>query len=331
MSKIDMKIDRTYGEYPLRPDQMADPITPVSDLFVIAHVGVPDIKSDENWSLSIDGYVESHAVLDIASLRSDFDKTIIEAVHKCAGSPRKPTVPTRQVANVRWGGVLLKDVLNALDILPEAQYLWGYGVDHGNFFGHTVDRYVKDVPVSRVRDYDILLAYEANGEPLSLKHGFPLRLVIPGYYGNNDVKWLDRLHFAEGRASGIFTTTFYNDELPDGKGTKPVWEIDPESVFVAPGDKAQLSAGAIDVWGWAWSNCEVQCVEVSADGGKSWSEAKLEPRRQWSRQRFSHRIHAGSPGPIKLVCRATDAKGQTQPKSGARNEYHALTIDVTDA
>ena len=74
----------------------------------------------------------------------------------------------------------------------------------------------------------------------------------------------------------------------------------------------------------------IRQVEVSADGGETWAQAHLEPRRQWSRQRFSHKFRTDSPGPIKLVCRATDAEGQTQPESGARNEYHTIAIDVTD-
>ena len=175
-----------------------------------------------------------------------------------------------------------------------------------------------------------MLVYELNGAPLPLEHGFPVRLIIPGYYGSNDVKWLDRLHFAEDRPSGLFTTTFYNDTLPDGKGSKPCWDIEPESIFVAPGDKDQLPAGDVNAWGWAWSNCEIRQVEVSADGGETWAQAHLEPRRQWSRQRFSHKIRIESPGPIKLVCRATDVEGHTQPEFGARNEYHTVAIDVTD-
>lgn len=331
MSQGKMKTDRICREYPLRPDQMVNRITSVFDLFVLAHVGIPDIETAEDWSLTIDGLVNSSINVDFTSLRRDFDKTVIEAVHKCAGNPRKPTVPTRQVANVRWGGVLLEDLLKSVDIQPEAQYLWSYGMDHGEYFGHAIDPYVKDVPRSRIDCGDVLLAYELNNEPLPLKHGFPLRLVIPGYYGNNDVKWLSRLHFAAARTPGPFTTIFYNDELPNGKGTKPCREIEPESIFVTPRNKVRLPVGEVLISGWAWSNCEVKSVEVSVDGGQTWSRADLESRRQQSWRRFNYRLYIERPRQVQLLCRATDVNAQTQPISGARNECHAITINLVVA
>lgn len=305
-----------------RPDEVVDPITPASKLFIIAHLGVPKV-SIEDWSLTVDGLVHNPTVFDFDAIKDDFEKVTIESVLKCSGSPRTPTTPTRQVANVVWGGALLSDVLRRVGIHGDAAFLWSFGLDHGEFFGHRADTYVKDMPLSRLQRGDVMLAYELNGEPLSLANGFPLRLVIPGYYGTNNVKWLKRLTLAPERAKGLFTTTFYDEPTT-------VWEVAPESMIVAPAKNARLPTGVVEVWGWSWSDCEIRQVEVSADNGKSWVMANLEPRRQQSWQRFSHAFRIDEPGQLKLACRATDIEGREQPETDARNKYHSLTIEVTD-
>jgi DMSO/TMAO reductase YedYZ molybdopterin-dependent catalytic subunit len=271
----------------------------------------------------VDGLVDHPTVFDIAAIKDDFEKATIEAVLKCSGSPHKPTIPTRQVANVVWGGALLSDVLGRVGTRDEAAFLWSFGLDRGEFFGHRADTYVKDMPLSRLQRGDVMLAYELNGEPLSLANGFPLRLVIPGYYGTNNVKWLKRLTLAPERAKDLFTTTFYNEPMP-------VWEVAPESMIVTPAKNSRLSNGAIEIWGWSWSDCEIRQVEVSADNGKSWETASLEPQHQKSWQRFSHSFRIDKPGQLKLVCRATDVEGRVQPERDARNRYHSLSIEVTD-
>jgi len=326
MSKIKTKLERGPSTYK-RPDQRVESITPTSELFVLAHLGFPDFDV-EDWTLTVDGLVDNPAVFDLAALQNGFDKRTIEAVLKCSGNPLKPTSPTRQVANVKWSGFFLSDVLNTVGIQLNATYLWAYGLDHGEFAGQHEKSYLKDLPLFRLQRGDIMLAYELNGEPLSLAHGLPLRLVVPGYYGNNNVKWLHRLRLTSERATGLFTTKLYNDPVADGEGHKPVWDVEPESMLVAPSKNSRLPVGDIDVWGWSWSNCEVRQVEVSVDGGESWAQANLEPCRQQSWQRFSHRFHIENPGQIKLVCRATDVDGRTQPESGARNKYHRVAIDV---
>jgi DMSO/TMAO reductase YedYZ molybdopterin-dependent catalytic subunit len=121
-------------------------------------------------------------------------KRIVEAVHQCCGNPLEPRVPTRRVANVRWGGVDLAALLDALESDRRARFLWSYGLDGGDFAGTACDHYVKDLPLERLAAGDVLLAYELNGAPLPAAHGFPVRLVVPGYYGTNSVKWLYALH-----------------------------------------------------------------------------------------------------------------------------------------
>ena len=167
-----------------------------------------------------------------------------------------------------------------------------------------------------------------SGEPLSVEHGFPLRLVIPGYYGTNSVKWLGALELTEKRSTGMFTTDLYND--PDGAGgTRPVWEAGPEAIIVAPKNHSTLRPGAVDVWGWAWSDKGVAKVEISADNGLTWLATRLGNRRQWSWQRFSGQCVMPREASLKLMARATDAEGASQPLRRARNAVHVINIRAT--
>jgi DMSO/TMAO reductase YedYZ molybdopterin-dependent catalytic subunit len=317
----------------LAPHQMTAPATATEDLFVLAHLGIPRVDP-ARWSLTIDGLVGRQRVLTLADLKQ-VPKQTIEAVHQCCGSPTEPTVPTRRVSNVRWGGVGLATLLGKLDIDPRAHFLWSYGLDGGHFADSACDWYVKDMPLQRLAAGGVLLAYELNGAPLPAEHGFPVRLVVPGYYGTNSVKWLWRLHFAEYRPDGMFTTRFYNDETSSddraaGIGPRrPVWAIAPESLIVAPAPDAEVAPGErVEIWGWAWSFHEVAAVEVSVDGGTTYARAELEPRRGWAWRRFSLAWRPTEVGETTLRVRARDVDGTAQPDDGARNAAHTVRVFV---
>ena len=328
--KTDMGIEGLVRDYNLEPDAMTERITPAEDLFVLAHIGVPEI-SVSNWTLEICGLISKPVTLNFDSL-SEFPKRTLETVHKCAGSPFDPTVPTRQVGNVIWGGIDIRDLMDAVGVQMAATYLWAFGPDHGKFADAEHHNYQKDVPLARIADGDVLLAYELNGERLSAKHGFPVRLVVPGYYATNSVKWLYRLEFADRRADGFFTTTLYNDPDfkadPSGNTKSPVWEIAPESLIVSPAADVDLQNSDTEIWGWAWSNCQVRSVEVSTDGGQTWENAALEPPKERSWQRFSYPWTPTGSGTFELSCRATDVKGESQPAKSARNAVHTISVSV---
>ncbi|MGH6989131.1 MAG: molybdopterin-dependent oxidoreductase, partial [Stellaceae bacterium] len=249
--------------------------------------------------------------------------------HHCAGDPKKHDEPKRLVGNVVWGGIDLAELLETVGVRPEARYLWAFGLDRGRYEGLGGDNYQKDMPIARLAEGDVLLAYECNGESLTVEHGYPLRLVIPGYYGTNDVKWLCRLELADRRAGGVFTTTLYND--PDGAtgARRALWEAPPESLIVSPSADARLSREPVEIWGWAWAARGVDRVEISADGGATWSQAALEPRSQYSWQRFSRAWTPSATGACEIVARATDTLGKVQPMSRARNAVHAVPVEVT--
>ena len=172
---------------PLAPHQMHDRLTCVDDAIVLCHLGLPRITR-EDWSLSIDGVCARPRTLSFADLMG-YEKVSVTSVHQCAGSPMAPSEPTQRVCNVTWAGARLADILAECELRPTALFVWSTGADYGEFGGVRVEAYVKDLPLERVKS-DVLLAYEMNGEPLTPEHGFPARLVVPGFYGTNSVKWL---------------------------------------------------------------------------------------------------------------------------------------------
>jgi DMSO/TMAO reductase YedYZ molybdopterin-dependent catalytic subunit len=308
-------------------------ITPTDDLFAIAHFGVPRIDA-ASWSLAIDGLVDAPRIFTLEELKAR-PKTIVEAVHQCCGSPLEPRVPTRRVANVRWGGVDLAALLAELGIAEGARFLWSYGLDGGDFAGAACDWYVKDLPRERLAAGGVLLAYELNGAPLPAEHGFPVRLVVPGYYGTNSVKWLWRLHLAERRAEGLFAAILYNDSLgaddvaAGHPPRRPVWALAPESVIVAPAPGTAVAAGElIEIWGWAWSFQRVAGVEISVDGGTSFRRTALEKPRGFAWRRFSLPWRPTDRGEALLCARAFEANGVGQPMEGARNAIHTVRVIV---
>ena len=314
------------------PARLTESLTPLERLFETTSMGVPDIDVAD-WSLDITGLVDRPTTLSFDDLKR-LPKREIETVFVCSGNPQKPTVPMRRVANVKWGGVELAGLLGGLGIGDEATHLWAYGHDHGAYAGVELDHFLKDMPVSRLHKGDVLIAYELNGEPLTRNYGFPVRLVIPGYYGTNCVKWLCRLELADKRADSLMTNKLYNDPDydadPSGKVTKPVWAVAPESVFVSPAPKTKIAGGEIEIWGWAWSNCEVGSAEVSTDGGETWVEAALEAPNGRAWQRFSYVWVPPRAGSHELRCRTTDVKGRGQPADGARNSVYSVTVTVEE-
>jgi DMSO/TMAO reductase YedYZ molybdopterin-dependent catalytic subunit len=319
-----------FRRIPLAPHQMRDRVTRTQDAIVLCHLGVPRLDR-EQWSLTIDGLVERPLALRFADLMN-YPRAEITSFHQCAGSPLAPREPTRRICNIRWGGVRLGDVLADCRPSPSAKYIWSYGADSGEFGGVAVDAYLKDLPIARV-EADALIAYEMNGDALRAEHGFPARLVVPGFYGTNSVKWLTRMTLAATRATGPFTTRWYNDPVPDEAGgktgeTTPVWSIAPESVIVSPAPKDAIEVSVErEIWGWAWADGGVHRVDVRAGDG-DWRPASLEPAQGRAWQRFSVRWTPKERGTVVLASRAQTKDGLCQPISDRRNAIHGVPLNV---
>ena len=277
---------RSVRRIPLAPHQWTAETTPEPDVFVLSHLGTP-VVDPAAWSLEIGGLVQHPPPFGLDDIKR-MPKRTVRSIHQCAGYPREPARATRRLANVVWGGVDLAALLAELVVDPRAKFLWAEGLDHGKYEGVPQPSYVKDMPLTRLATGGALLAYELNGAPLSPDHGFPLRLVVPGYYGTNLVKWLRRLTLAAERPGGYFTTVIYNDAVPPSaeapNGSRPVWEIAPESGIVSPAPDAVLAMSETRIWGRAWAAAGVARVELSEDGGKTWRVVELKARDEWSRQ-----------------------------------------------
>jgi DMSO/TMAO reductase YedYZ molybdopterin-dependent catalytic subunit len=314
-----------FGRIPSEPHKLTEQVTPTKDCIVLCHLGVLDVRDGDAWELDIGGMVGRPRRLAVRDIKA-MPKTIVQSVHQCAGSPLAPDKPTQRVCNVTWGGVRLDHVLQLVEADPEAAFLWSTGADSGEFGGMACGHYVKDLPRSRV-GADVLLAYEMNGEPLLPEHGYPLRLIVPGFYGTNSVKWLRGIELQEERAPGPFTTRWYNDVRSDG-AVCAVWKIAPQSVIVWPAPNATLKRGSrIRVWGWAWGDDGVSDVEVSVNEGRSWMPSRLESSSRHSWVKFFCDLTLEE-GQRTVTSRAFSCAGDHQPNDGRRNGLYHISFEV---
>ncbi|MFF3851005.1 molybdopterin-dependent oxidoreductase [Streptomyces sp. NPDC002328] len=303
-------------------------LTPEADLFSVWHLGIPDVAADR-WSLTVGGEVAHRLSLSLDDLRA-LPQTEITSVHECAGSPLAPSIPQRRVGNVQWGGVLLSDLLRLAEPENEAAYVISAGIDHGVYDSAYHDHYEKDLPLDKAVDGTTLVALTVNGAPLPPRRGGPVRLVVPGYYGTNSTKWLTSLTVSDRRSTGAFTTKYYMDPPADvSSQATPVWELAPNSCLVAPVDEDVAVGKPVEIWGWAWACEPVACVDVSVDGGQTWTSAEVTSRTGHAWQRFTLAWTPSSVGEHILACRATTLSGATQPSTPRRNRIHQRVVFVT--
>ena len=156
--------------------------------------------------------------------------------------------------------------------------------------------------------------------------------MIPGYYGTNSTKWLCCLELRDRRPDSYHTTVVYNDPDydadPSGTKTKPVWNLAPECIFVSHEKKCEIPNEATELWGWAWSNCPAEWVEVSVDGGEHWERANLDPANGRAWQRFAYHWEPAGPGEYDVRCRTQDVSREIQPADYARNSVQSILMTV---
>ncbi|WP_447038083.1 molybdopterin-dependent oxidoreductase [Streptomyces sp. DSM 118878] len=313
--------DPSHGD----PAPGPDFVTPVDNVFVRAHMGIPELDADA-WTLTVEGLVEHPLRLDLPTILAH-PAHQLTSVHECFGSPLRPDVPTRAVANIEWTGLPLAALLERAAPLPAARHVVLEGADTGSFAGQDGISYVKDLPLGTARQ-SVFLAHHMNGEPLPARHGHPLRAVVPRMFGTNSVKWLTRIVLTDERPEHMFTTTYYTRGVPGHDTPQPVREVDVNSRLTSPAQDAKLPYGTVAFRGRAWSTTEIVRVELSVDGGP-WEPARLDTLGAdpaW--QGFSLR-HWLTPGPHMVRSRATDTTGRVQPPPGSRNSVHEVTFTVT--
>src|SRR6266545_3506096 len=256
-------------------------ITPAERFFVRTHLYNPSIDIG-NWRLEITGEAGRPASLRLEDLKK-LPRVELVSVLECAGNGRafyQPTVPGLQwnwgaAGNARWAGVRLADVLRTTNPKPAARHVAFNGADVP--IG-TMPDFVRSVPIEKAMHPDTLLAWEMNGAPLTPSHGYPLRLVVPGWAGDSWVKWVTSIQLLDSEYDGFFMKTAYRRPVRtvtpgsavDAAEMTPVTALKPKSVIASPADGNQLDPAPVTIRGAAWAGeSPVTRVDVSTDNGRT--------------------------------------------------------------
>jgi sulfane dehydrogenase subunit SoxC len=299
------------------------PVTPVGLHYLLIHFDVPDVDPDD-WRLTVRG--ERELTLDLAELKQR-PRAELAVTMECAGNgrarldPRPVSQPwlLEAVGTALWGGTPLRPLLEDVGVGKSAVEVLFTGLDRG-IDGGIEQQYQRSLSVEDALGEDLLLAYEMNGAPLPPQHGFPLRLVVPGWYGMTSVKWLAEIEVLDEPFAGYQQTQAYRlRQAEDEEGTV-LQRMVPRSLFVPPGIPEFLSrersaeAGEHVIQGRAWSGlAPIAGVDLSTDGGSTWAPAELEPEGgRWAWRGWRFRWQA-EPGQHVLCSRARDEDGNEQP------------------
>jgi sulfane dehydrogenase subunit SoxC len=298
-------------------------ITPPGLHYVLTHFDIPDTDA-ASWHLRISGAVERSLELSLAALKKDPAITVPVTL-ECAGNGRSLLRPRplsqpwvlEAVGTAEWTGVPLAYLLAKAGVLSEAVEVVFTGADAG-IQGGVRQRYARSLPIREAMRPDVVLAYRMNGSELPPQHGYPLRLVVPGWYGMTSVKWLQSIEVVTAPFKGYQQQVAYRyQDKADDAGT-PVSRIRIRSLMVPPGipdfftRKRVLARGPVMLQGRAWSGAgAVSGVEVGIDG--EWVPAHLEKPPgpfAWCKWTLPW---VADPGEHELACRATDSTGASQP------------------
>jgi sulfite oxidase len=299
--------------------------TPNSAFFVRSHFEHPAVDI-ANWRLSIGGLVQGPVSLTLADLQS-LPMVTIPALLQCSGNGREAFEPKVKgvawgrgaLGNAEWTGVRLADLLDRAGVKAEARHVHLLGADRGTNPEELM--FLRSLPLDRARAESTLVAIRMNGEPLTVAHGAPARLVVPGWTGNNWVKWLSTITLADREAPGKAMQVSYrmprdpSNPAPPPEQTFPLTWLNVKSLIVTPTRDATVSPGRVDVMGAAWSGeYPVARVEVALDDDPKWRPAQLVgPRADWTWRHWSFAWEGVKPGRHRIRSRATDSAGNTQP------------------
>jgi DMSO/TMAO reductase YedYZ molybdopterin-dependent catalytic subunit len=328
------------GDRPLNveapPHLLDDDITPYSRLFIRSNGLIPQTALDKNaegWTLTIDGEVDNELALGLDDLKNGFENVTMALVLECAGNGRaffEPGTSGNQftlgaVGCPEWTGVRLRDVLEQAGVRPSAVYTGHYGNDV-DISGDTEKTVIsRGVPIEKAMQPENLIAWAMNGEDLPALHGFPLRLVIPGYVGSASQKFLTRIWVRDQVHDGakMGGTSYRVPAYPVAPGTEvpdedmEIMTVMPvKSLVTAPATGTEVAAGQpTEVRGHAWAgNGDVQAMHVSLDFGQTWQEATLDaPPNRYAWQRFRAEVTLPEKGYYEVWARATDMNGTVQP------------------
>lgn len=333
-------------------EALAYEVTPPGLHYVLVHYDIP-VVDPATWRLTVDGRVRHELSLSLEELRGREAVTVAVTL-ECAGngralmSPRPISQPwlLEAAGTAEWTGVRLRDLLEEAGVdEPAVEVLFG-GLDRG-LEGGEEQQFERSLSLAEAHREEVLLAYEMNGQPLPPQHGFPLRLVVPGWYGMASVKWLERITVIDHPFEGYQQTHSYClRQTPEDPG-EPLTKMLPRSLMIPPGnpdfatrERTVTASAPVTVRGRAWSGFgPIERVEVSVDGGSSWSDAQISPpASRWAWCGWEWRWDPAAAGTFELCCRATDGAGNTQPLRAswnlggyANNEVQRVPVTVRTA
>lgn len=321
-----------------RPPQLETPLhyfrsdlTPNDAFFVRWHLaGIPTSVDLKTFRLKVTGHVKKPLSLSVSELRSKFEPVELVALCQCSGNSRslfEPRVPGGQwgngaMGNARWKGVRLKDVLDAAEVQPGAVQVGVHGLDEPVL--PATPSFQKSLEIDHARDGEVMIAYEMNDAEIPLLNGFPLRLIVPGWYATYWVKSFSNIAVLDQPLKSFWMDKAYR--IPDNAdANESPHELDPKtvpinvmavhSIFVTPhpgqqlraGQPAHLSGVATD------GGSGIHSVEVSTDGGSTWKAAELGTdlgKYSWRQWKMDWTPEAK--GKFRLMVKATNDKGETQ-------------------
>jgi DMSO/TMAO reductase YedYZ molybdopterin-dependent catalytic subunit len=301
-------------------------VTPIGLHYLLTHYDIPDVE-EESWRLEVGGLVERPLSLSLADLRAR--PTVEVAVTmECAGNGRAHVEPhvvsqpwlLEAVGTARWRGTPVAGLLDEARIAEGATDVLFTGLDRG-VEGGEEQAYARALALAEIRTSEAILAYEINGIPLPPQHGFPLRLVVPGWYGMTSVKWLSSITVLAERFDGYQMRNSYRMRQAEEDPGEPIMRMAPRSLMIPPGIPEFLSrsrivtSGVCELRGRAWAGeAPIAGVEVSTDGGRTWGEADLgdDSLGPWAWRAWRFDWNA-MPGDYELCCRARDGARNVQP------------------
>ncbi len=332
-------------------------ITPNDLFYVRSHAPVPQIDASQ-FRLTVEGEVKKPLSISLAELREGFAQRSVVATLTCAGNRRNEHSAVKEVSgvqwqagaigNAKWSGVTLADVLNKAGLKEGAKHVWFEGLDQIERSGGVIP-FGASIPLEKAMSEHgampgTLVATGMNGQPLPPDHGFPVRTVVPGFIGARSVKWLGKIIVSDRPSPNHYVATAYRlveESTPESWAAASIlYDYPLNSVTCLPSQGAQLKPGPVTVAGFALAPANagqtVRRVEVSADGGQTWSHAEFSsPAIPFCWRLWSVKIGIDR-GTTELVVRATDSSGEVQAekvpwnlKGYMFNAWHHTKVSVS--
>jgi DMSO/TMAO reductase YedYZ molybdopterin-dependent catalytic subunit len=299
-----------------------------------------------DWTLTLDGLVQKALKLTFTDIRR-LPKVEIANTLECSGNSRSLLEKKASgnpwtvggVGNAIWGGIWLKELISQAGLKSTAKHVSFEGFDKP--LGKAGIKFIRSIPIEKAID-STLLAYEMNGEPLPIEHGYPLRAIALGWTGANCVKWLQKVKVLEQPHEGFFMDKVYRvfQKGEDPKNGKIIESIDVKSIIVEPLKNETLAVGTVPIRGLAYAGeVGIDHVEVSVDDGLTWAAAQfIGPNENYAWRHWEYLWNVDRPGNYTILTRATDNNGIRQPETARWNvlgygnngiREHAIEIEIS--